>query len=255
MAYIKTRGVVVREVAAGDYDKILTVITDGLGRISVSAKGVRRSGNRYSAGTQVLSYCDWVLYRGKNTYILNSCEIIHPFYEIRQDLTLLAYAALMLEMIRDTTAENQSAKEPLALLLHALHQLLNENRNPELVVRIFALKLLQLNGYTPYLAGCALCGTKEIDEIYFSFDQCGFVCEQCKVNAGSILRIEPGTAKALIYVICAGIRDVFGFGLSEEALRNFCKIVDKYSEDRLEKNYFTLSILKELHKTTSGTGD
>ncbi|NLO38342.1 MAG: DNA repair protein RecO, partial [Ruminiclostridium sp.] len=46
MAYIKTRGVVVREVAAGDYDKILTVLSDELGKISVSARGVRRSGNR-----------------------------------------------------------------------------------------------------------------------------------------------------------------------------------------------------------------
>ena len=115
MAYIKTRGVVVREVAAGDYDKILTVLSDELGKISVSARGVRRSGNRFSAGTQVLSYCEWVLYQGKNTYILNSCEIIHPFYEIRQDLTLLAYAAHLLEMAQDAILENQPARDPLTL--------------------------------------------------------------------------------------------------------------------------------------------
>ena len=52
MAYIKARGMVVREIAVGDYDKILTVVTDEMGKISVSAKGVRRSGNRYSAGTR-----------------------------------------------------------------------------------------------------------------------------------------------------------------------------------------------------------
>jgi DNA repair protein RecO (recombination protein O) len=246
MAYIKTRGVVVREVATGDYDKILTVISDELGRISVSARGVRRSGNRFSAGTQVLCYCDWILYKGRNTYILNSCEILHPFYEIRQDLTLLAYAALLLEMTQDTTPENQPAKEPLALLLHALHALL-KNKNPELVMRVFSLKLLQILGYTPYLSGCCKCGTKEIDDIYFSFDDCGFICENCKSKAGSVLRIEPGTARALIYVICAEIREVFGFELSEEALRNFSRIVDIYSEDRLEKNYSKQSFLKEIH--------
>lgn len=254
MAYIKTRGVVVREIAAGDYDKILTVVTDELGKISVSARGVRRSGNRNSAGTQVLSYCDWVLYKGRNTYILNSCEILHSFYEIRQDLTLLAYAALLIEMIQDTTPENQPAREPLALLLHALHQLSNQNKNPELVFRIFSLKLLQIMGYTPFLSGCCKCGTKEIDEIYFSFDDCGFICENCKGKAARLLRIEPGTAKALVYVICAGIREVFGFDLSEEALRNFSRIVDKYCEDRLEKNYSKRLFLKELHLNADENG-
>lgn len=252
MSYIKTRGLVIREVAAGDYDKILTVISDELGKISVSAKGVRRSGNRHSAGTQVLSYCDWVLYKGKNTYILNSCEILYPFYEIRQDITLLAYAAQLIEMIQDTTPENQPSREPLLLLLHALHQL--KSKNPELVVRVFSLKLLQIMGYTPCLTGCCKCGTKAIDEIYFSFEDCGFICENCKSKAADCIRIEPATAKALIYIICAKIRDVFGFELSDEALRNFSRIVDKYCMDKLEKNYSRSSYLKELHINTDKNG-
>jgi DNA repair protein RecO (recombination protein O) len=246
MAYIKARGMVVREIAVGDYDKILTVVTDEMGKISVSAKGVRRSGNRYSAGTQVLSYCDWVLYKGKNTYILNSCDIAYSFYELRQDLTLLAYAAHMLELIQDTTFENQPAREPLKLLLHAMHALSNEKRNPELIIRVFSLKLLQLIGYTPFLAGCCRCGTKQIEDIYFSFDGCGLICEQCRSKSKSSLEIDPGSAKALIYVTLSGIREAFDFELSEEALKNFIKVVDKYMADRLEKKYCKLSFLREL---------
>lgn len=247
MAYIKTRGMVVREVAAGDYDKILTVITDELGKISVSAKGVRRSGNRYSAGTQVLSYCEWVLYKGKNTYSMNSCDILHSFYEIREDMTLLAYAAHMLDLIQDSTIENQPAKEQLTLLLYGMHALVSKNRNPELIIRVFSLKLLQIMGYSPFLSGCCRCGTRQIDEIYFSFDFCGFICEQCKSQSADILRIEPGAAKALVYVICADIREVFSFELSDEALKRFTKIVDKYMEDRLNKKYSKLSFLKDIH--------
>lgn len=246
MAYIKTRGMVVREIAAGEYDKILTVITDELGKISVSAKGVRRSGNRYSAGTQILSYCDWVLYKGKSTYILNSCEIIHSFYEIRQDVTLLAYTAHMLDIISDATYENQPAREPLTLLLHATHALAQKSRNPDLVIRVFSLKLVQIMGYTPFLTGCCKCGTKAIDNIYFSYDDCGFLCENCKNQVENNIEIEPGTAKALIYVICAGIREAFSFDLAPETLRNFTEIVDNYVGERLEKKYNKLSFLKGL---------
>lgn len=246
MAYVKTRGMVIREVKVGDYDKILTLVTEELGKISVSARGVRRSGNRYSAGTQVFSYCDWVLYKSKNTYTLNSCEILDSFYEIREDMTLLTYAAHMLQLVNDTIYENQSAKEQLTVLLYALKTLLSKNRTPSLIIRVFALKIVQLMGFVPFLSGCCLCGTKEINEIYFSFDNCGFVCEECQKHRKNIIKVKTGTAKALIYVVCAEPHKAFGFELSPDVLENFSEVVDKYVDDRLEKKYNRMSFLHEL---------
>lgn len=247
MSYVKTRGMVVREVKAGDYDKILTVVTEDLGKISVSARGVRRSGNRYSAGTQIFSYCDWVLYKGKNTYILNSCDIINPFYKIREDMTLLTYAAHMLQLFQDTTYENQPAKDSLAVLIYALTTLLHKKRTPSLIIRVFALKIVQLMGLEPFLSGCCCCGTKEINNIFFSFDQCGFVCEKCKYTLKNTIQIKTGTAKALIYVLCANPREAFGFELSPDVLGNFAEVVDKYVDDQLDKKYSKMNFLKDIN--------
>jgi hypothetical protein len=47
-------------------------------------------------------------------------------------------------------------------------------------------------------------------------------------------------------VTLSGIREAFDFELSEEALKNFIKVVDKYMADRLEKKYCKLSFLREL---------
>jgi len=246
MPYVKTRGMVVREVEVGDYDKLLTVVTEDLGKISVSARGARRSGNRFSAGTQVFSYCEWVLYKGKNTYILNTCDIITSFYEIRKDVSLLAYSAHMLDILQDTTYENQPAKEPLTLLLYALDALVRKNRDPELIVRVFSLKLIQIMGFSPSLNGCCLCGTKKIDDIYFSFDKCGFICEECRKQTNNVLKIKPGAAKALIYVICAEIKESFSFNLSNDVLKSFSEIVDKYLDNCLGKRYQKLSFLKGI---------
>lgn len=246
MSYCKAKGIVAREVASGEYDKILTVITDELGKISVCAKGTRRSGNRYSAGTQVFAYCDWTLFKGKGMYILNSCDILNSFYKIREDISLLAYAAHMLDMIQDTTYENQAAKEPLSLLLYGLNALSGKKTNPELIIRIFSLKLAQIMGFTPFLSGCCRCGTREMDDIYFSFEYCGLVCESCRNGNGNTINIMPGTAKALMYVICAGIREAFAFELSPEVLKNFSEVVDKYVGDRLERKYCKLSFLNEI---------
>ncbi len=246
MAYVKTKGMVIRETITGDYDKIITVITHDYGKISVSAKGARRSGNHFSAGTQIFCYCDWILYKGKSTYILNSCDIITSFYQIREDLTLLAYAAYMLDIIRDTTYENQQANEPLTLLLHAMNALIQKGRSPELVIRIFSLKIVQIMGYTPFISGCCRCGTKEIENISFSFDFCGFICEKCGKESHNSIHIETGTAKAIVYVICAEIRQAFTFELSQDVLKNFSDVVDKYISDRLERKYCKLSFLEEI---------
>lgn len=246
MSYVKTRGMVAREVKVGDYDKILTVVSEDLGKISVSARGVRRGGNRYSAGTQIFSYCDWVLYKGKNTYILNSCDIIDPFYEIRQDMTLLAYAAQMLQLFNDTTFENQPAKDQLTVFIYALKTLLNKKRTPPLVFRVFALKTMQIMGYEPYVSGCCLCGTKEINDIRFSFEHCGFVCEKCNDGLENVIPVKTGAAKALIYVLCAEPAKAFGFELSPDVLENFAEVVDRYIEDRLGKKYGKMDFLQEI---------
>lgn len=246
MSYVKTRGMVVREVKVGDYDKILTVVTEELGKISVSARGVRRGGNRYSAGTQIFSYCDWVLYKGKNTYVLNSCEIINSFYEIRQDMTLLTYAAHMLQLVHDAAYENQPAKDLLTVLIYALKALLSKNRTPSLIVRVFALKAAQLMGFVPFVSGCCICGTREINDICFSFEHCGFVCEKCNAGLKNVIPVKTGAAKALIYVLCAEPAKAFGFELAPDVLENFVEVVDKYVDDRLEKKYSKMNFLQEL---------
>lgn len=42
MGTIKTKGIVLAEHNMGDYDKMITLLTPGLGKISCAAKGARR---------------------------------------------------------------------------------------------------------------------------------------------------------------------------------------------------------------------
>ena len=50
--YLVTRGVVLRETLTKEADKILTLLTDDRGKISVIARGVRRKGCKYAACAQ-----------------------------------------------------------------------------------------------------------------------------------------------------------------------------------------------------------
>ena len=52
MGTVKTSGIIISENNLGDYDKMLTMLTPGLGKISCVAKGARRPRSALLAGTQ-----------------------------------------------------------------------------------------------------------------------------------------------------------------------------------------------------------
>ena len=82
MGTIKTNGIIISENNFGDSDKMLTMLTPGLGKISCVAKGARRTKSALLAGTQLLCFGEYLMYKGSNTYNINSCETIEVFYNI-----------------------------------------------------------------------------------------------------------------------------------------------------------------------------
>jgi DNA repair protein RecO (recombination protein O) len=246
MAVIKTKGIVIREVSYNDTDKMLTLITEDLGKISVSAKNAKRSGSRASYGTQVLTYGEYVLFKGNTGFHLNSCDVLMNYYNLAKDLVCFTHAAHILEMAEDAAKDTEISSRILTLLLYAL-QALTKGRNPLLVSSAFALKLMQISGYPPHVSSCAVCDTTEIENIYFSFKSCGFICEDCAKSDTEAIMIETGAAKGILYVLCAEKGGIFNFELSDKVLAVFSTISFRYISEQHDKNYKKLDILKNLN--------
>ena len=83
MGTVKTSGIIISESNLGDYDKMLTMLTPGLGKISCVAKGARRPRSALLAGTQLFCFGEYMMYKGSNTYNINSCDTIEVFYNLR----------------------------------------------------------------------------------------------------------------------------------------------------------------------------
>lgn len=109
MGTIKMSGIIISENNLGDYDKMLTMLTPGLGKISCVAKGARRQRSALLAGTQFLCFGEYLMYRGANTYNINSCETIEVFYKLRTDLDKLNYAVEITKIIRDVQKRMKTA--------------------------------------------------------------------------------------------------------------------------------------------------
>lgn len=248
MSYVKTKGIVIKEVNIGEADKIITIFTTNYGKISASARGARRPKSKFVAGSQFLCYSDFVLFRGRDLYTVNSVEVIEPFYEIRNDIVKLTYAAHFVELISDVIQENQPSTRLLQLFLNSLYLLTKTEKSPELISRIFELRLLSIIGYAPYVRRCMECGCEDDTNMKFSFKKCGIICgsEKCSQDDAYAMEITPGTVKALRHIVHSGMNDLFCFDLSPLVLDELGKISRRYLRERLEKEYNKLDYLKTL---------
>lgn len=236
MGTIKTKGIVLAEHNMGDYDKMITLLTPGLGKISCAAKGARRPKSSLLAGTQYLCFGEYVLYKGANTYNINSCSTIEVFYNVRIDLDKLNYVAEITRLIQDTTTENQNSYNILQLLLNTVYVISETDKNLDLVMSIFKLRLISILGFKPHIEKCVNCGEKEKIK-YFSLRDNGLKCETCGKQDKSAVEISEGTLNAIKYAILAPAKKLYSFKVSEESIRELRIISKLYLNDKLDKEY------------------
>lgn len=236
MGTVKMSGIIISENNLGDYDKMLTMLTPGLGKISCVAKGARRPKSALLAGTQFLCFGEYIMYKGANTYNINSCETIEVFYNIRTDLDKLNYAVEITKIIRDVTEENQNSYKILQLFLNTLYVLSETEKNPELIISIFKLKLLCFLGFTPRITECTNC--KQTEKLhFFSLKDNGFKCEPCAKQDKSCLQMSESTATAIKYIVMVPAKKLYSFNLKDESLNELKLISKLYFNEKLEKEY------------------
>lgn len=236
MGTVKMNGIIISESNLGDYDKMLTMLTPGLGKISCVAKGARRQRSALLAGTQFLCFGEYLMYKGANTYNINSCETIEVFYKLRTDLDKLNNAVYITKIIQDVTEENQNCYKILQLFLNTLYTLSETDKNPELIISIFKLKLLCFLGFTPRITECTNCKQKENLQ-YFSLKDNGFKCSACAKQDTSCLTMSESTANAIRYIVMSPPKKLYSFNLKDESLNELKLITKLYFEEKLEKEY------------------
>ncbi len=236
----KVKALVLRAVAVGDQDRLLTLLSQELGIITVSARGVARNANRLSAVAQPFMYAEFVLFEGKSRYSLNSAEVLVSFFNLANEPEVYETAVVMVKYAEDAALEPSAAKEVLELLLHGLHKLLpggKQQLNPQLVSAVFQLKLLQISGLAPHLTGCVLCGTPAIDRIRFSQRFQGFLCETCEPDDVTAVFVYTGCAKAMLYTLFSPVATLFRFELDVNLVRPFQQTVELYMNTQWDKRH------------------
>lgn len=233
---LKVNGIIIAESNFGDSDKMLTMLTPNLGKISCTAKGARRAKSQLLAATQVFTFGEYMLFKGGDTYTINSCEIIEMFYNLRTDLDKLTYASHITKIINDVTTENQNSFYVLKLYLNTLYAISETDKDLDFIASVFKMRLMKIIGFTPNVSECVSCKAKD-NLTAFSFKNNGLICSQCKKQDSSTFNISEATKDAIIYSTKADSKKIFSFDLSDKSKKEFEIVSRLYLNEKLEKEY------------------
>lgn len=206
------------------------------GKISCVAKGARRPKSALLAGTQMFCFGEYLVFKGSQTYHINSVEPIEVFYNLRIDLDKLKYAVHINKIIQDVTHENQNSYKILQLLLNTLYTISETDKNLDMILGIFQLRLLCILGFTPQIMECCSCKEKE-KLMYFSIRENGVKCKICGKQDTSTIEISESALNAIRYTVTAPSKKLYSFSLKSEALEEFKLVTKLYFNEKLEKEY------------------
>ena len=181
MPLVKTAAITLKSRKWGDVDRIVTFYARRMGKIRAVARGARRFKSRMGAALEPLTICELNLFEksGDSLYRVSQVDLVEPFVRFREDLTLMAAAARMANVVGAITPDGDPDPILFDTLEHGLRSLMT-SKDPPLTALLFQIRLLGLTGFRPQTDHCSSCGrSRLIQEPQFSPASGGLVCQTC----------------------------------------------------------------------------
>ena len=249
--YQTVRGLTIRSVDYKEADQILTILTDTRGCLTVKARGVRRKGSRLKATAQLFTFSQMTLYEQKGRASLHEAEVLQQFSGLQTDLTKLAMASYMAEVLGTEAEDAPADGDILRLALNCMYALSNDLCAPTVIKAAFELRYMLLAGYAPDLSVCAVCGAPHPVRPVAMLDAGTVRCQGCHVpvNAGKQMPLSVTALEAARYILTCDLKKLFSFQLPEEDLRRLGAFSEAYLLACMERGFRTLDFYKSVGET------
>lgn len=243
---VTATGIVISSMAISEYDKRIVLLTKEFGKITAFARGARRPTSQFLSGTQPMSFGEYTLYRGRNSYTVTNVKVTEYFGGEMKDIDKMYLGMYFLEMADYYGRENIDGTETLKLIYLSLKALQNNSIPDKLIKNIYELKTLVINGEYPNLFTCVNCGSdKELD--YFDLIHNGMICKNCHGKMSKEKIVSPSALYALQYIVSSPLEKLYTFKVKEEVWQEINHIVGTYLKKHIEKQFKTLEFLENSY--------
>lgn len=207
-------GIVLKVLPVGEYDKVLTILTQERGKISTFARNARKMNNHLMAAANLFCFGRFRLYAGKNAYTVAEAQISQYFEELHREPEAAYYGMYFLEVADYYTRENNEEQEMLKLVYQSLRALSHPKFTHEFVRAVFECKAMAVNGEFPG------------------------ILPQMQVSDTVRYTVE--------FISGSPVEKLYSFTISEEALAELKKICEQYRGRIWNHSFKSLSILQNF---------
>ncbi len=246
--HLTTKGLVLREVNYKESDKILTVLTAGEGKLTVSARGCRKKGSAIAAASQLLVWSEFTLYEYQGRWAVKEATTERQFTGVRADLDKLALASYFAEVTEALAEEGQTEPGLLSLTLNSLHALEKLALPPTLVKTAFEWRAMALAGYEPVTEGCAVCGCPDPEEPRINLTAGVVHCASCRqgVGEGISMPLTSPALRVLQHFVMGDPKRLFSVKIDPTSLTRLAEASEAYLMTQLERGFRTLDFYKSI---------
>jgi len=239
----KIKGIVLNEILYSESSKILNVLTEELGIISMISKGCRKIKSPLRSVSSKLTYGIFnISYKKDGISTLISVDILNSFNKIKSDITKISYASFLLELTEQVYKQNNH-NDIFNLFISALLKI-NEDLDPVVITNILELKYLDYLGIGLMLDGCSICGNTE-DIVTISTKEGGYICKDC-VREEKIFSTKAIKLLRMFYYV--DISKISKLELHYDSIKEIDTFLDEYYDEYTGLYLKSKQFLKNISK-------
>ena len=238
---VKTDAIVLKSVDYKDNDKILTLFSPALGRITVGAKGVKKQKAKLSFAAQPFCFAEYILAEKGGRYTMTGAYLHESFFSLRYDIVRFYAACALAEICLTVLYENESHEGLFIALIEGLKALSLAEEDAAESVIAFTIVALRESGYPLDLGYAEECDGDVGDTLWFDFSDGKFASfDRCERGERASVSTYHTLRK------CAGLTYVEEMldGGRKRALR----LLKAFLSDKTEERYENLSELIRLYE-------
>ena len=238
---IKTDAIVLKTIDYKDNDKLLTLFSPSLGKITAGIKGVKKPNAKLAFSAQPFCFAEYVLAQKGGRYTVTSAYLHESFFSLRTDLTRFYAACAAAEVCLAILYENESYEGLFIGFIECLKALsLAEGEVAEALITFMILALRE-SGYPLDLTFLETHGEIGQDGLWFDFSTGNFTTRS---------RCERGAqASVCTYHVlrqCAGL--TFDEGKIAGGNKRALRLLKAYLTDKTESTFENLGELIRLYE-------
>jgi DNA repair protein RecO (recombination protein O) len=187
---------VLRSTVQRETDVLLDVFSLERGRITLLARGAKRSQRRFGGVTSGLVLARFFVSprcRG-DVLIAESADVVQQWSALALDVACFAHASYALELVSELLGAQQPEPEVVPLLISFFEFLLGNGASVH-ALRFMEFRLMSLNGSAPTLSDCARCSDAidgAAESVVFGAVGGGVHCASCAHFASGRLHTLTG---------------------------------------------------------------